>query len=221
MVQRSEGRRLGDLALFTGRRVLALGQSVDLVVEHQDLQVDVPPERVDQVVPADGERVAVSRDHPDMQVRAGRGDPRGDGRSASMDPVHAVGVDVVGEPPRTADAADEHGLLRGHAELREEGLHRRQDRVVAAARTPPDLLVAGEVLLGQCGSRRGRCSVSADRLPILLAHQPSLLRISSSTSWAWMGCPWTLVKLSTSIRNLARRIMASCPRFISGNNTLG
>ena len=37
----ADGRRLGHLALLTGRRELALGQAVDLVVDQQDVQVDV------------------------------------------------------------------------------------------------------------------------------------------------------------------------------------
>src|SRR3712207_8089365 len=47
---------LRDLALLAGGRVLALRQAVDPVVEQQDLEVDVAPQRVDQVVTADGQR---------------------------------------------------------------------------------------------------------------------------------------------------------------------
>src|SRR5215469_10936683 len=45
-INRTERSRLGDLAHFRGRRVLALGQSVDAVVEEQDLEVDVATEHV-------------------------------------------------------------------------------------------------------------------------------------------------------------------------------
>src|SRR6185503_1906278 len=44
-------------------------------------------------------------------------------------------------------------LLRD-AELGHRALHGRQDRVVAAPGTPPDLLVRHEVLLGERGLRR-------------------------------------------------------------------
>ena len=71
MVLGAERRRLGDLALLAGRRVLALGQPVDLVVEEQQLDRDVAAQGVDQVVAADRERVAVAADHPDREVVAG------------------------------------------------------------------------------------------------------------------------------------------------------
>jgi hypothetical protein len=53
-----------DLADLRGRRVLALREAVDPVVEEQDLEVDVAAQRVDQVVAADGEAIAVTRDDP-------------------------------------------------------------------------------------------------------------------------------------------------------------
>ena len=66
-------RRLGHLSLLAGRRELALGQAVDLVVEQQDVQVDVAAQGVDQVVTPDGQHVAVPADHPDVQVGPGHG----------------------------------------------------------------------------------------------------------------------------------------------------
>src|SRR5207253_2645259 len=81
---------------------------------------------------------------------------------AAVDRVHAVGLHVVREARRAADARDEHHVLALDAELRHEALHRRQDRVVAATRAPADLLVGLEVFCGQLqlrghsGSLRGR-----------------------------------------------------------------
>ena len=148
-----KGVDLVDLGHFRGGRVLALGQPVDLVVEQQDGDVDVAAERVDQVVAADGERVAVTGDHPDVEIRPGGGQSGGDGRCPAVDRVHAVGVHVVRESGGAADARQEHGALPAHAELGHQHLHRRQDRVVAATRAPADLLVGGPVLPG--GDRDG------------------------------------------------------------------
>ena len=89
---------------------------------------------MDQVVAADGERVAVTGDDPDRQVLAGGGDAGGDRRCPAVDRVHAVGVEVVGEPRRAADPGDEDDVLPAQAELGQEALHRLQHRVVAAAR---------------------------------------------------------------------------------------
>ena len=97
-VQRAERGRLRHLPLFGGGRVLALGQPVDPVVEQQDLDVDVPPERVDQMVAADRERVAVTGDHPYRQVGTGAGQAGGDRRRPAVDRVHPVAVHVVRQP---------------------------------------------------------------------------------------------------------------------------
>ena len=132
-----------------GRRVLALGEAVDLVVEQQDLEVHVAAQRMDHVVAADRQPVAVAGDHPDIELGARDLEPRRDRRRAAVDRVEAVGVHVVREPARAADAADEHGVLALDADLRERALHGREDRVVAAARAPPHVLVGLEVLLGQ------------------------------------------------------------------------
>ena len=75
-VDRAERRRLGDLADLGRRRVLALGEPVDPVVEQQDLQVHVAAQRVDQVVATDRQAVAVAGDDPHVEVGAGHGDAR-------------------------------------------------------------------------------------------------------------------------------------------------
>jgi hypothetical protein len=124
MVDRTERRRLRHFPLFRCGRVLALGQPVDLVVEEEDLDVDVPAERVDQVVPTDRKAVAVTGDHPHRELRSGDRDPRGERGSAPVDPVHAVRVHVVREPAAAADPGHEHRLVRLDAELGHERLDR-------------------------------------------------------------------------------------------------
>ena len=117
-------RRLRHLAQLGGGRVLALGQPVDPVVEEQDRQVDVAPQRVDEVVAADRQRVAVAGDHPHVEVGSGHGEAGGDGRRPPVDAVDAVGVHVVREAARAADARDEHDLLGLDAELGHQHLDR-------------------------------------------------------------------------------------------------
>ena len=46
--------------------------AVDLVVEQQDVQIDVAPQRVHQVIAADGQAVAVAGDDPDIQFGIGQ-----------------------------------------------------------------------------------------------------------------------------------------------------
>ena len=165
MIQRSERRRLRDLSLFRRGGGLALGQPVDLVVEQQDLHVHVAPQRMDEVIAPDGERIAVTRHDPNVQVGPRRRDAGGDGRRASMNGMNAIGVHVVHEPSRAPDAGNEHDALGRNPQLGQEPLHRGQDGVVATAGTPPNLLVGGEVLLGQL--TRGHVKLSSvSPLPI-------------------------------------------------------
>ena len=79
------GVDLVTLPELAGRRVLALGQPVDLVVEQQDREVDVAAQRVDEVVAADRQRVAVAGDDPHVEVGPGHGQAGGDGRRPAVD----------------------------------------------------------------------------------------------------------------------------------------
>src|SRR5713226_9268289 len=56
-----EWRRFGLLVELRGRRVLAFRQTVDLIVEEQDLDADVAPQHMNGVIPADRKRVAIDR----------------------------------------------------------------------------------------------------------------------------------------------------------------
>ncbi len=128
-----------------GRRVLPLGEPVDLVVEQADLHVHVAAQDVERVVAADAQPVAVAGDHPDVELRVGELEAGGEGRGAAVDGVEAVGRHVVGEARGAADPRDEHGLLALDVQLGERLLDRFDDGVVAAAGAPAYLLVRGEV----------------------------------------------------------------------------
>ena len=55
VLDRTERRGFRNLAEFRGRGILSFGQTVDLVVEQQNIDVDVTAYGVDQVVAADGQ----------------------------------------------------------------------------------------------------------------------------------------------------------------------
>ena len=211
-LDRAERRRLRLLADRRGRRCLALGQAVDAVVEHDHLEVDVAAHRMDQVVAADREGVAVPRDHPDHEVGACRLEPRRDRGGAAVDRVEAEGVHVVREAPRAADPRDEDDLLLGDAEVRHRLLRLREDRVVAAAGAPAHVLIGLEVLLRQHGK-------------LALRHfDPSTLSPSSDSAFAsispiWNGLPRTRLNPTASTRYLERTSIRSWPRLSSGINT--
>ena len=146
---RTVGRGLGDFTQLRGRRVLTFGQTVDLVVEQDRVEVDVAADRVDEVVAADGQRVAVARGNPNVQTRIRSLHTRSDGVGASVYGVEAEGLHIVNEARRAADARDEReevvrriGLVGNFGQGPLYGI---QNCVVTAAGTPSYFLVAFEV----------------------------------------------------------------------------
>src|SRR2546422_4132758 len=184
------------------------------VVEEQDRDVHVPPERVQHVVAADREPVAVPRHDEHLEIRARQPEPGGDGRRAAVDRMEPVGVHVVREAARAADPRDEDDVLLGDAEVRHRLLHRREDRVVPAPGAPPDVLIGLEVLLRVPGRflRRGTARAHA----LLSTSWLMASRISSLAS----GRPRTRLKPTASTRYSARRTRTSWPLLISGTSTL-
>src|SRR6185503_17523305 len=97
------GRRaLGLHALDAGRRGLPGRQAVDLVVHDDVGQVDVAPHRVQEVVAADAVAVAVAAGHDRLHLVVGQRGAGRDGQRATVQRVHAEGVDVAGQVRRAA-----------------------------------------------------------------------------------------------------------------------
>src|SRR5437879_1005823 len=135
--------------------------------------------------------------------------------------VEAVGVDVVREPTRAADSGDEGESLSRDAELGQDLLDLRQDGVVAATRTPADVLVGDEVLLarllvGCTGYTHGCSSVTLSSSVVPFRSRRQRLTISETLK----GRPWILLKPTASTRYSARISRTSWPRFISGTSTV-
>ena len=151
LFQRAERGGFRYLAHFARGRILALGETVYLVVEQQNLDFHIAAQGVDEMVAADGEHVAVSADDPDVQIGARHGQPSRNSRSAAVDSVKPVGVHVIRKPGGAADARDEDCVLHSCAELGHKQLHGRQHRIVAAAGAPAGFLVARPVGFGGDG----------------------------------------------------------------------
>ncbi len=135
-------RRVALEAPRRRRRSLLLRQAVDLVVVQQHGQVHVVTDRVNPVRGTDAAAVAVAGDHPHVEVGPGHGEPGRDRRRPAVDRVHPVGVHVVREAARAADAGDEHGLLGRQLLVAAQPLHGRQDAVVTASGAPARCRVA-------------------------------------------------------------------------------
>ena len=147
----AERSGLGLLAEFGSRRILALGEAVDAVIEHQHLDAHVAAQHVNGVIAADGKRVAVAGGDPDFEFGMRELDSRGHGRRAPVNGVKAEGVHVIGEAAGAADSGNHHELFARDAQLGENGLHGGKNGVVAAARAPANFLVGLKILLGQNG----------------------------------------------------------------------
>src|ERR1044072_4266694 len=156
VVDDAHRRRFRLLPELTRRRILPLRHTVAAVVEEDDIEVEVAPERVHEVVAADGETVAVARHDPHAQLRVGSLDAGADGRGAPVNRVEAVDVHVVGEARGAANPRDKDNLLARDAEVGHHLLDAVEDGVVATARTPTHLLVGGEVGFGELARRRRR-----------------------------------------------------------------
>ena len=149
LFDRAVGRGLGDLAQLRGGGVLPLGEAVDLVVEEYDVQVDIAADGVYEVVAADGQRVAVARGDPDAEARVGDLDTRGHGVGAAVHRMEPVGLHVIDEPRRAADARHEREKVVRRVgrvgDLGQRALYGAEDGVVAASGAPAYLLVAFEI----------------------------------------------------------------------------
>src|SRR5438477_8952834 len=220
VLDRAEWRGGRARATARRRRVLALGQSVDLVVEQNDVEVDVAAQHVQHVVAADGQAVAIARHHPYVEIGIRELDTGGNRRRAPMHGVETVRGHIVRKARRTADAAHEHGALTHESYVRARLLHRFENCVVAAARTPADLLVRGIIFgreLRVADRGDGHPASPPNPLPSEGGGAPPRMRCTISVTRN--GFPVTLLNPSAGIRYSARSNFTSWPLFISGTST--
>src|SRR5262245_54667196 len=124
------------------------------------------------MVSADRERVAVTAEHEDVQVRARERDATGKWESAAVYVMRSVGLDEIGEPARATDARDGGDFFVPDFAAFDEFEIEREDGEIATARAP-GRVVGGHLLFGQrlavfgrdravgsCGRRGGRGSRS-------------------------------------------------------------
>ena len=70
-----------------------------------------------EMISADAQRIAIARNHPDKKLRMARFDAACDCRSAAMDAVHPVCIDVIRKAAGTADSGDEDKFFAWHAQI--------------------------------------------------------------------------------------------------------
>ena len=138
---RSKRRGFGDKTLRAGRRVLALGQTVDAVVEETDVQVHVPSYLMNEMVSADSQAVAVTAHLPNSQFGMRCLDARSDCATATMDCIKTIRIEVVRHTAGTTDTGDNSHLMGRDTYLRHGFLQRHTDRVIAATRAETYILI--------------------------------------------------------------------------------
>src|SRR5205807_6648571 len=120
--------------------VLSFRQTVDAVIEENVIDIQVATQHVHEMIAANGQGIAVSRDHPNAEFRIRGFYSGGDCRRASVDAVKAVSVHVVRKARGTADTGNKNHLFARNAEVGHYFLHVIENRVVAAARAPAHFL---------------------------------------------------------------------------------
>src|SRR5207245_2110124 len=151
---------------------------------------------------------------------------RRDRRRAAVNAVHAVGIHVVGEAARAADAADPHHVFAPDAQLRHDLLHLGQDGVVPAAGAPAHFLIRDEVffrvlrLVSRGRAHRNYLSTARSGVTFaVLPAGPVSSSIFAVISTTLKGLPWILLRPTASTRYSARRSLSSWPLLSSGTST--
>lgn len=143
-----EGAKRGGgrvLIFFGSGRILAFGQAVYLIVEQEDIEVEVAPQYMDEVIAANGEAIAIAGNDPYVQPGVGHAEAGGNSRCAPVNAVHSVGVHVIGKPAGATDAGNEDRFVLFFAQFGQYGLHLFEYGIVATAGAPSHVLVGGEV----------------------------------------------------------------------------
>ncbi len=68
MIDGTHWRALGHLALYAGRRVLAFGQTINPIIEQNDVHVQVTSQAMDEVIATDTQRITIARYDPNRQL---------------------------------------------------------------------------------------------------------------------------------------------------------
>src|SRR5258708_14030992 len=133
---------------------------------------------MNRVIPTDRKRVAVAGGAPDFQLRGNRLDARGHCRRAAVNRVKTKGIHIIREAAGAADPGNDDEVFALDAQLRKNGLHSGEDRVVSAAGAPAYFLVGLKIFFRQRRGLRRRAhprSSSRTNIPsIFCSISPSL-----------------------------------------------
>src|SRR5882724_6751493 len=161
----------GFLVQLGSRRILALGEAVDAIVEEKNFEADVAAKHVNGVIAADGKGVTVAGGDPNFEIGANGFEASSNGGRAAVNGVKAEGVHVIRKTRRAADSRDDDEIFAFDAELGENGLNGGENGVVAAAGTPADFLVSLKVFFCENWKSGGGHSVAPILIPSIGAPE--------------------------------------------------
>src|SRR5207302_21351 len=94
----------GFFVQLGSRRILALGEAVNAVVEEKNFEADVAAKHVNRVIAADGKGVTVTSGDPNFEIGANRFQAGGDGWRAAVNRVETKRIHVIRKTRRAADS---------------------------------------------------------------------------------------------------------------------
>ena len=142
-------RGAGDEPWVARRRVLALGQAIDLIILDHVHDVQVAPGCVDKVAHPQPHRVAITMNGHHLQAVIGQLGSRRDRHRAPVQGHESIDPCIVGQLAAAADAADNQHLVRRNPRLDQTSLHGIQDPKVTTARAPRRLYRT-RIILHRC-----------------------------------------------------------------------
>jgi hypothetical protein len=111
------GLGLGDVSGLGGGAGLALGEAVNLVVVHDEGEVNVAADGGEEVVAALAIGAAVAALHDHGEPGVGEFRSRGHGQGPAVDAVEAVRVRVARDAAGAPDPGDEADVMLGDSQL--------------------------------------------------------------------------------------------------------
>lgn len=145
MIDATHRCTLRDLVFFRSRGILSFSQTIDLIIEHQNIHIEVPAKQVDGMISADTQTVSITRDDPYAEIGTRSFQSGSDRRRSSMDRVHPECIHVVRKTAATTDTGNKNNIFPRYPQRGHHFLYLGQDGIIATTRTPTYFLVRGKI----------------------------------------------------------------------------
>ena len=133
---RTVWRWLADKSTCWSRRILPLRQSVNTVVQQDDINIHITANGMNEMVTSNGQSVSITWNLPDGKSRIHHFGTCSNGCGASGNGMHAIGIHIVRQTRRTTDTWDNGYFVRRYSQFGQCLMKGIQKCMVAASRTP-------------------------------------------------------------------------------------